>query len=157
MTTSLRRELYESSVGLGPRPASVPTLLLTSWRVPVVLLLIKACRQEKAKREQLVVLNWSLRDSATHEAVREWLMKEPLREAPAVRYEPALVRATNIAHGLGLLHEVSGWLELTKQGSELLSEIEELDAYASERQLLEQLPKPLSHSAAKALLGGGVA
>ena len=155
MTSSLRQELYESLVGLRSRPASVPTLLLTSWRVPVVALLVAACRQQRAKREQLIVLNWAIRDPKTFIALEGWLANQESKDGVLVRYEPALVRATNIAHGLGLLTDKDGWLELTPAASGLISEIEESDAYADERRLLDQLPKKVSLTAARALLAGG--
>lgn len=156
MTPSLREALYESSVSLRSRPASVPTLLLTSWRVPVVVLLVAACRQQRAKREQLIVLNWAVRDAATFAALEGWLGNQAPEESASVRYEPALVRATNIAHGLGLLTETGEWLELTPAAQDLIAEIEESDAYSDERRLLDQLPKKVSLSAARALLAGGV-
>lgn len=155
MTTSFREALYESPVGLRSRPASVPTLLLTSWRVPVVVLLVSACRQQRAKREQLVVLNWAVRDLETFEALEAWLANQTPKESVSIRYEPALVRATNIAHGLGLLTETGGWLELTPDALRLISEIEESDAYSDERRLLDRLPKKVPLSAAQALLAGG--
>jgi hypothetical protein len=155
MSTSLREEFYSAKVGLSSRPASIPTLLLTSWRVPVVVLLIAACRQRRAKREQLVVLNWAVRDEAAFAALKGLLEKQDRTSLAPVRYEPALVRATNIAHGLGLLVEEGGWLQLTPDADILLSEIAEVGAYALEREVLGRLPAAVSLSAAQAMLKGG--
>ena len=156
MTPDLRQELYEATVGLQQRPASVPLLLRTSWRVPIVPLLIGGCRQSRAKREQLVVLNWAIRDPRTYAALSAWLGGETVGQPTSVRYEPALVRATNIAHGLGLIARESGWMTLTSKALELVDQIEESESYMHERGLLDALPKPIPFNAAEALLGGAL-
>jgi len=122
--------------------------------VPVVALLVAACRQQRAKREQLVVLNWAIRDPDTFAALEGWLANQEPKGGVLVRYEPALVRATNIAHGLGLLADNGGWLELTPTAFDLIAEIEESGAYAHERLLLGRLPKKISFAAARTLLAG---
>ena len=154
MSESLRDELYSSQVSMRSRPESVPTLLLPSWRVPLVPLIIAACRRERAKREQLVVLNWALRDSVAHRALVAMLEGKSRQWPASIRYEPALVRATNIAHGLGLLERDGDWLSLTGAGRELVATVESSGAYATERRLLDALPRPLALKAAQSLLAG---
>jgi hypothetical protein len=155
VSETLRDELYGSAVRLRPRPESVPTLLQPSWRVPLVPLMIATCRTARAKREQLVVLNWALRNPAAHAAVIAALAGERLRQPASIRYEPALVRAANIAHGLGLLERDGDWLALTSAGSELAATIQRSGAYARQRALLDALPRPLTLNAAQSLLAGG--
>jgi hypothetical protein len=122
--------------------------------VPIVPLLIASCRQGRAKREQLVVLNWAIRDPNTYAALTAWLGGEAVDQPASVRYEPALVRATNIAHGLSLIERESGWMTLTSTGLALVDQIEESESYVRERELLKALPKPIPFNAAEALLRG---
>ncbi len=136
------------------RPIVLEPLLRTSWRVPIIGLLVASCRQRRAKREQFVVLNWALRDSATHDALVVALSGEKVSRHPAIRYEPALVRAVNIAHGAGLLGRDGDWMTLTASGEALIQEIEKDDLYRGERAALDAMPKPLSFSLAQALLAG---
>lgn len=154
MSDELRAELYGSTVELSDRPASLPALLRTRWRVPLVVVIVGACRQRRGKREQIVVLNWALRDAETHAALATELSGGMPMRPVWIRYEPALVRATNIAHGLGLLRPKDQWLELTTSGAQLVEVIENEGLYSRERELLDALPRPLPFNIAERLLRG---
>lgn len=154
MTDAQRTELYGADVRLTQQPAAVPVLLRTQWRVPLVVFIVGACRQGRAKREQIVVLNWALRDPETHAAVVAELSRDQPSRPAWVRYEPAMVRATNIAHGLGLLERIGEWLALTAAGEDLRAAIAEDGRYTHERALLEALPRPLPLNVAQRLLQG---
>ena len=157
MRDQLRREFYGSKVNVRDRPRLVPSLLVPAWRVPLVTLMVARCRSARAKREQLVVLNWALRDPATHAALTARLAGKHTAMPPAVRYEPALVRATNIAHGLGLLARENEWLTLSDDGRALTEQIEETGAYERERALLGDIGRALPLNAAQEILMGGSA
>lgn len=154
MNEALHAQLYGTAVRLTRRPVSVPALLRTRWRVPVVVLIVAACRQQRAKREQIVVLNWALRDAETRNALVSQLSPHQTSRPVWVRYEPALVRATNIAHGLGLLRQVDEWLEITEAGEMLIESVDRQGLYAQERELLGELPRPLPLSVAQRILSG---
>lgn len=154
MTDALRTELYGTRVRLTEQPAAVPVLLRTAWRVPLVVLIVGACRQSKAQREQIIVLNWALRSAETHSAVIAALLRDQPSRPAWVRYEPAMVRATNIAHGLGLLERIGEWLTLTAAGDDLSESIAEVELYTHERALLRALPRPLPLNVAQRLLQG---
>lgn len=157
MSEQLRHEFYASKVRIGDRPRLVPSLLVPVWRVPLVVLMVAQCRTARAKREQLVVLNWALRDPVTHAALTAQLAGKRAAQPPAVRYEPALVRAINIAHGLGLLDRQNEWLTLSDAGRSLAKQIAEAGAYERERTLLADIGRPLPLNAAQATLMGGSA
>jgi hypothetical protein len=154
VTETLRDEFYRATVRMRRRPEPVSTLLMPSWRVPLVPLMIAACRGRRAQREQLVVLNWALRDQTAYAALQAILAKEPVTVLASVRYEPALVRAANIAHGLGLLTRDGEWLASTAAGDELVEKLTELGVYTRERELLAGLARKLPHGAAKSILQG---
>jgi len=154
MSETLRAELYSSGIQLRAQPIAVPALLRTAWRVPVVLLTVHACRQRRAKREQLVVLNWALRDPNAHAALVAELAGEPPGRPVWVRYEPAMVRATNIAHGLGLLEPSGEWLQITDTGDKLLDTITTEGLYEPQRGALAALPRPLPLNVAERVLRG---
>ena len=157
MREQLRREFYGSKVSVGDRPRLVPSLLVPAWRVPLVALMVARCRTARAKREQLVVLNWALRDPVTHAALTARLAGKRTSKPPSVRYEPALVRAINIAHGLGLLTRESEWLTLSDDGRALTEQIAETGVYERERALLGDIGRPLPLNAAQEILMGGSA
>lgn len=157
MSEQLRHEFYASKVRIGDRPRLVPSLLMPVWRVPLVALMVARCRTARAKREQLVVLNWALRDPVTHAALTAQLAGKHATQPPAVRYEPALVRAINIAHGLSLLDRQDEWLTLTDAGRALTEQLAEAGAYERERTLLTDIGRPLPLNAAQAILTGGLA
>jgi hypothetical protein len=134
-----------------PRPVSADGRPL--WRVPYVLLLIRACRQQVATFEQLHVLNWALRSSRGVEQLASYLSGEISLEEPAVRYEPALDRAVALGRGLGLLTFQAKHWALTKEGSDALERIEDDDQlYKRERKFLAVLDRPLSQAAVQRLL-----
>ncbi|MFZ2051331.1 MAG: hypothetical protein WAU69_10435 [Solirubrobacteraceae bacterium] len=156
MNETLREQLYGATVRMRSRPEPIATLLMPSWRVPLVPLMIAACRSRRAQREQLVVLNWALRDPLVYEALRATLARETVAVPPSVRYEPALIRATNIAHGLGLLGREGDWLTSTPAADALVKKLADLDVYVSERELLDGLPRALPLSTARSILQGTV-
>src|SRR4051794_40307362 len=84
-----------------PRPA--PSDLRPVWRVPVVVLMVRACYRERATHEQLHVLNWALRSIESAEALALYLAGALAPERAVVRFDPALDRAVALAHGFGLL------------------------------------------------------
>lgn len=125
------------------------------WRVPVTALLVQACRSQKARREQLIVLNWAVRSERCADALAAYLDGQAAGRDVGVRYEPALVRAVNIAAGTGVLDVDGKWLRLSDAGVALVAEVAARGLYEHERHMLSRLPKSLSLSAAERLLQGG--
>lgn len=125
------------------------------WRIPYVLLLVRACRQSKAKLEQIHVLNWAMRTDRDAEAMALLSSANVTAETAIVRYEPALDRAIALAAGLGFLRfEKKSW-HLTELARELLAAIDaDEDLFAHEKRMLETLSAPLSQSTVKRLLRG---
>lgn len=152
---SARDLLYGSQFEVGSQPSSLAAFLRPSWRVPVTTLLVNACRGQRARREQLLVLNWAVRSSTTVDELVRYMRGEADPRDVGVRYEPALVRAINIAVGTGLLSVAENdWIELSAAGSELFDQICEQGLFAQEREALGRLPKPLPFGTAEQLLRG---
>jgi hypothetical protein len=152
---STRDTLYASSVTVTQRPASLSAVLRPSWRVPVTALLVDACRGKRARREQLVVLNWAVRSQDSAAALVRFMRNEGSVHDVGIRYEPALVRAVNIAVGAGLLTAATNdWIELSDAGRALLEQITEHSLYVHERETLAALPKPMPFNMAEQLLRG---
>ena len=119
-----------------------------------MVLIVAACRQTRAKREQLVVLNWALRDANAHAALVAELAGERPPRPVWVRYEPAMVRAANIANGLGLLVRKGDWVELTSAGKHLVEVTRQEGLYEVEHGLLDALPRQLPLNVAERVLSG---
>jgi len=147
--------LYSTEVTLTERPVSLSAVLRPSWRVPVTVLLVDACRSKRARREQLVVLNWAVRSAGATMALVQYVQGNGHPHDVGVRYEPALVRAVNLAVGAGLLTRAdNAWVEVSSQGRKLLDLIREHGLYERERECLGMLDKPLPFSTAENLLRG---
>lgn len=151
---SIRDELYSASFSLREEPRSLPATLRTQWRVPLVPFLVAACRSQKAKREQLIVLNWVARSPATAAAIGEVLDGTRRTEDAPVRYEPALVRAVNIARALDLVGGDGETLTVTEQGHHLRDIVIEAGLYERERTWLASLSRGLPHRTAVEILRG---
>lgn len=135
------------------RPSSAPSDLRPVWRVPVVLLLVSRCRGAKATHEQLHVLSWAVRSSDSAESLAAFLNGLIPPERAVVRHDPALERATGIAHGFGLIEWKTRYWQLSPAGRELLNAVEADDGLlAREKGLLDVLPKPLTQAAVETLL-----
>ena len=135
------------------RPASAPSDLRPVWRVPVVALLISFCRGQKATHEQLHVLNWAVRSSASAEMLAAFMAGHTEPERAIVRLEPALDRATALARGFGLIEWEGRFWTLTDGGHELLEAVwadEEL--LVREKTLLGSLPDALTQTQVNRLL-----
>lgn len=150
-----RSVLYDAQVTVTDRPASLTAVLRPAWRVPVCALLVQACRGQRAKREQLIVLNWAVRSEQCAGALATYLAGEATAHDVGVRYEPALVRAVNIAVGTGVLVVDGDYVRVTDAGKALLAEVAAGDLYDAERRMLAMLPKALPVGAAEELLKGG--
>jgi hypothetical protein len=150
-----RSALYDAQVTVTDRPASLGAVHRPAWRVPVCALLVQACRGHKAKREQLIVLNWAVRSAECAEALVAYLAGEAAAREVGVRYEPALVRAVNIAVGTGVLTVDGDYVRVTGAGEALLAEVAAGDLYDHERRMLAMLRKGLPVGAAEDLLRGG--
>lgn len=146
-------DLLRAPYSYSQRPRPVPADGRPLWRVPYVLLLVRACRQEVASLEQLHVLNWALRSSDGVAQLTRFLAGDLGREEPVVRYEPALDRAVALAGGLGLLVFEKKLWRLTDRGRALLDEIgKDSRLFNAERELLSVIGKPLPQAAVSRLL-----
>jgi hypothetical protein len=135
------------------RPTPAPSDLRPVWRVPVVLLLVRACRAQQATHEQLHVLNWAVRSAPRVEALAAVIGGQLAPDQAVVRFEPALDRAVALAHGFELLRWRTRFWTLTPRAHEALHEIdEETDLLSAEKQALASLPKPLTQTAVETVL-----
>lgn len=138
------------------RPGPAGGDLRAVWRLPVLLMLVRACRGEKATPEQLHVLNWAVRSSESAESLAAFLDGKVRPEEAIVRFEPALDRAVALARGFELLAWNDRYWVLTERGRDLLHKVDgQAETLLMEKALLKQLPGPLTQAAVKKLLGRG--
>lgn len=146
-------ELLRAPFSYQQRPRPVPADGRPLWRVPYVLLLVRACRSQVASLQQLHVLNWALRSTTESESLSYLLSGQVLAEQPVVRYEPALDRAVALAGGLDFLRFASKLWRLNDSGRELLADVEtDPGLLAEEKRRLGIIGKPLTQVAVKELL-----
>jgi hypothetical protein len=139
------------------RPSPTAGDLRPVWRVPVVLLLVRACRGEHATHEQLHVLSWAVRSAESADTLASFLAGTVRPDQAVVRFEPALDRAAAVARGFGLLRWKGRYWTLTSLGRQALREVDDRRAtLTSEKALLARLPSPLSQAAVQRLLARDV-
>jgi hypothetical protein len=135
------------------RPSSVPSDLRPVWRVPVVILLVQACRGSRATPEQLHVLNWAVRSTDSAATLSAYLAGELGPSDAVVRFEPALDRAVALARGYRFLRWNTRYWVLTADGRAVARLVESHESLLQrERTLLATLPRPLTQAAVEALL-----
>lgn len=134
------------------RPAATSAGSRPIWRIPIVVLLVRACRQQRATHRQLHVLNWALRSTTGAQQLNSFLGGKIDANSAIVRFDPSLDRAVALAHGLGYLSWDRPAWKLSPSGQELARELDDSDILERERGLLAGLPKPLTQSAVDRLL-----
>jgi hypothetical protein len=107
-------------VRVSPRPDPIPVDLRRSWRIATLVLILAASRSKRAGREKLLLLNYSLRNPDTQEALIAVLTGTQSPFFLEVRVDPALARALDFAIGLGLVRKAgAATVELTETGISL--------------------------------------
>lgn len=123
------------------------------WRLPLILMVIRSCRGEKATHEQLHVLSWALRTSDGPETLSRFLAGQLRPEEAVVRFEPALDRGVAWAEAFELLGRQGRYWSITGKGEVLLAAIDgEPEVLSSERSVLSGLKGKLTQSAVERML-----
>lgn len=138
------------------RARFLPVDLRRLWRVPLVLLVVNACRGHQATRMQIHVLGWALLRADMRDAIGHiFSTDEPDRSL--LRFDPALSRAVDMAVGSGFLRESdTGVLTLTPEGRAIIERIGAEDGpLAVEKQALARLPRRFTQTDAARLLHVG--
>lgn len=138
------------------RPTSAAPDLRPVWRVPVVLLFVRACRSQRATHEQLHVLNWAVRSAVAADTLLGYLAGDIPPEQAIVRFDPALDRAVALARGLAFIAWDKRSWALTAAGRAATLQLDEAGVLRREQSLLAELPKPLTQTAVLRLLQRGV-
>ena len=117
-------ELLDTEFEFNDRPTPVPADIRAEWRVPLLLLIVKSCWGGRAPLHQVQALAWA----AIFEENRPDFIRAYRGESdPAallIRYDPAVIRAINLAVGLGLLSWHSrNRLTLTGEGETTLDRV----------------------------------
>jgi hypothetical protein len=136
------------------RPSPLAGDMRASWRLPVVLMLVRACRGQRATHGQLHVLSWALRSAEGAVALDRFLGGKLRPQEAVVRFEPALDRAIALAHGLGLLSRSGGrYWALEEKGLGLLARVESDESIlARERETLAALNVKLTQQVVAKML-----
>ena len=102
------------------RPEAIPVDLRRSWRLGVLLLILKNSRANRASHEKLLLLNYGIRNSNLQSSVLQVLKGDLTPFFLQLRVDPALARAVDFGVGVGLFRRLSrGRVELTEAGDEL--------------------------------------
>ena len=108
------------------RPEPVPGEFRPRWKIAVILLSLRLCGRGstfKASIGKLKILSWASRNSASQLALFRFLDNHPQPDDVLLRHEPVLVRALNLAAGMGLVSRSGDIISLTEMGASLADSI----------------------------------
>jgi hypothetical protein len=138
------------------RPVDISGDLRPTWRVGLLVLLMKlCCRQGKVRFRQLHVLNWGIRSRENRETLEGAIQGQVALDSLLVRIEPSLNRAVDLAIGEGLIKRNSGdQLQLTDKGLVLADAIEQDDnVLHPEKEFMARIRKKVSEAFVDDLFG----
>lgn len=128
------------------RPAPLPARLRPARRTALVLLYLNKCRGQRATQLQLHALDTAVEDAAAREALSGHL--RGLGIDPIIRYDPALLRAVDLAVGFGYARwERGDRLLLTDIGRDALDALLSQDVLSAEKAALAAIPGRLTQTA----------
>ncbi len=139
------KELMDKPYSLTPRPYPVSGDLRSVWRMATCLLIIGSVRGRRASLEQVHFLGHAIRREMNRNAALKALVNSNGRDVFAVRVDPTLSQALDMAIGTGLVRtEGRRYYELTSEGQALLKVIQ------GERTLLDREKRFLQTAGSKA-------
>ena len=128
--------------------------LRPQWRIAVILLILnEASRGSTSSMAKLHLITWMVRQPYRWELFEEILEGSRRPFGLIVRYEPALVRAIELALGEGLVEFLSGArVKLTDRGQKGAEEIVGSEALIDELEFLRKSKSHLTEKRINALL-----
>ena len=155
LTRSRMEELLDAEFVFTNRPAPVPADIRADWRIPLLLLIVKSCRGQRASLQQLQAIAWAAIFEESRADFLSAFRGEADPAALLIRYDPAVTRAINLAVGLDLLIWQGGSrLCLTGAGEEMLAKILKAEnVLADERAFLAELGASIPMNRIDKMLG----
>ncbi|SRR5260370_885242 len=127
------------------REMALPPDMRTSWRIPVLLMLLRKCHGDSATLGQAHVLNWAIRSEEGRAAFLRAYTGSPQLGDVIQRFDPTLDRTIDYALGCRLAElTLSGRVRLTQAGATLLRAIREKGAFDREAEFLGEIPGKFS-------------
>jgi hypothetical protein len=135
------------------RDMSLPPDMRTSWRLPVLLMLLSKCHGDAATLGQAHVLNWAIRSAEGRNAfLRAYRGSRQLGDV-IQRFDPTLDRTIDFAIGCGLAQlTLSGRVRLTESGAALIHAVREKGLFQSEAEFLNEIPGKFSQRRLDAMI-----
>ena len=131
------------------RPLSLPADLRPTWRMAIVVLLLKNCCQDATSSlARLHVLSWATRTPEGRESLLAAIDRRLTPDALVVRFEPFLNLAIDYAIGEKLVSRGRGdRLTLTDRGRDFAEEIEANESLLmTEREFMSRIKKRVSQA-----------
>ena len=138
------------------RPVAVPGDLRPTWRIGLLVLLLKrCCRQSRSSLTRLHVLNWAVRTENNHQALIELVANARSPDSLIVRFDPAFNRAMDFALGEGLVRRVDGSrIELTSSGDAMADEIAKNEGlYSGEKTFVDEIRQRVTETVVDSIFG----
>jgi hypothetical protein len=121
---------------LSPQKTMVPADLRWEWRVAALILLLARSHGRSASLSQVQAYGRGMLAPEAQPALQSG-RRDPFSSVPQFRDDPAWLRATELAVGLGYARwQRSGRIEITDHGQDAVREIAESGALAPEQAFL---------------------
>jgi len=155
MATETIEDVFQQPFTFTARPRSIPCDLRLVWRLHSLVLLLDACRGQKASHQQLHVLNWASRNEESRRSFIDFLNGNRTPNQIIVRYDPSLNRAVHFAFAEGVIERQAAQdpdrdaertvppyrILLTEKGRALLAQTQDMDdCFTTLKQFLIELP-----------------
>lgn len=126
------------------RPEAIPSDFRPIWRICLILLILQlASRSQKSSISKIQILNWAIRSKESRESLLRSIDGKVSPDTIALRIEPSLNRAIDLAQGEGLIEFVNGKnIQLTWHGGNVVKKLLELDSlFTEEKSFLLEIGK----------------
>jgi hypothetical protein len=127
------------------REMPLPPDMRTTWRIPVLLMLLGKCHGQAATLTQAHVLNWAVRSEEGRAAFLRAYHGSPQLGDVIQRFDPTLDRTIDYAVGCKLADlTLTGRVRLTERGADLVETIRASGLFEREAELLDLIPGKFS-------------
>lgn len=129
------------------QPSPIPAEASPERRVALIVLMLGHSHGSAMSWKGLQVLSWMLRGDRNAALLYELMEGRDIPDRPAVRFEPALDRAVDLAIGYGLAAlRSSGAMRLTDAGKRTLDALTANDVFVREKATLGRLRRRITQA-----------
>lgn len=147
---------FDTTFSFVRRPSSLPPDLRPMWKISMLVLMLHiCCRSGRSSLQRLHVLNWAVRNRESREDFTHLIEGRIDPTDVAVRFEPALQRAIDLAIGGRLIDRLGGdKIQLTNIGRKFAISLMADGCVAIEKEFFQAVRRNVTESRIEQLVNG---